>query len=157
MSKKHPAFITFLLILGGLAFAQSPAKEARTDDSDELDVRALEMKRVEALVRGDLKVLDSILDDDLVYIHSSGLVDTKASFIDSLKSGALKYLSMEHDDIFVKMLPGVAMIRGKTAVSVRAGGPDGELRKLKLRFTCIYAKRTRSWKMVHWQSTRFQD
>lgn len=139
------------------AIAQAPAKEAKTDDWNEKQVRELERERVNALVAGEVKVLDRILADDLIYIHSSGLVDTKASFIQSIKSGALKYEAMDHDDLAVKMFPDLALITGKTDVKVRSGGPTGELRGLRLRFTCIYARKGGRWQMVGWQSTRIQS
>lgn len=154
---KHSLLISFLIAAASYTFAQAPAKEAKTDESVEQQVRKLEQERVHALVRGDLKALDRILASDLIYIHSSGLVDTKASFIGSLKSGALKYESMDHDDISVRMFPNFALIIGRSAVKVRSGGEGAELRSLQLRFTCSYARRGGRWQMVGWQSTRIQN
>jgi len=146
-----------LLATAPVVIAQAPAKEAKSDDWNENQVRKLERERVNALVAGDLKVLERILADDWIYIHSSGLVDTKASFIQSIKSGALKYEAMDHDDVTVKMFPDLALIKGRTDIRVRSGGPAGELRSLQLRFTCIYVMKGGRWQMVEWQSTRIQS
>ena len=118
-----------LIAIAACAMAQASAKEAKAGDSIEEQVRKLERDLVSALVRGDLKVLDRILAGDLIYIHSSGLVDTKASFIDSIKSGALKYEAIDHDDISVRMFNNLALITGRSAVKVRSGGESAELRK----------------------------
>lgn len=149
---KHILLLASLVALAPLLYAQSPAREAKTDDSPEKEVRQLELKRVKALVRSDTATLDSILSDDLIYTHSTGLVDTKASFIDSIKSGALKYEAMDHDDPSVRMFADLALITGRSAVRVRTA--NAELQSFQIRFTNVYAKRGGRWQMVAWQSTR---
>ncbi|NWF84905.1 MAG: hypothetical protein HXY18_13875, partial [Bryobacteraceae bacterium] len=39
--------------------------------------------------------LDKVLADDLIYRHSNALVDTKASYIESSKSGKSNYISID--------------------------------------------------------------
>jgi ketosteroid isomerase-like protein len=130
------------------------AKEARADGDTEKQVRQLERERVEALVRADIKALDRILSDDLTYTHSTGRVDTKASLIDSIKSGTQKYEAMDHTDISVRLFRDVAVMSGTSAVKVRSGGPSAELRSFQIRFINVYVKQTGRWQMVAWQSTR---
>jgi ketosteroid isomerase-like protein len=151
---KHLLLVLSLIAAAPFAFAQNPAKEARTDDDAEKQVRKLEHERVAALVKGDLNSLDRILSDDLIYTHSTGRIDTKASLIDSIKSGAQKYEAMDHDDLAVRVFQKVALLTGKSSVRVRSGGASAELRSFQIRFMNVYAKQGGRWQMVAWQSTR---
>ena len=65
----------------------------------EAAVRAAELARFKAQTTGDLKALDALLGDELVYTHSSAAVDSKASYVESMRSGALKYQTIEPRDI----------------------------------------------------------
>ena len=51
-------------------------------------VKALELERFQAQEKNDFAALERLLADDLVYTHSSGAVDSKASYIESLRSGS---------------------------------------------------------------------
>ena len=53
-----------------------------------------EQSRRLALLAGDLERLDALLSPQLVYIHSSGGQDSKASYLEHMRSGSLKYLSL---------------------------------------------------------------
>ena len=57
-------------------------------------VQQLEDARYAAMVSKDIETLDRLLDDKLIYMHSTGLADTKASYIDgwrllAVQSGAI--------------------------------------------------------------------
>ena len=56
----------------------------RTADS----VKAAEKAWAAATVAGDEATLKNLLSDDLTYTHSNGETDTKAVFIQNLKTGA---------------------------------------------------------------------
>src|SRR5436309_3976659 len=53
----------------------------------ETEIRQLENRRIQAMLKVDTEELNRILADDLTYTHSSGQVDTKSQLIESLKSG----------------------------------------------------------------------
>ena len=59
------------------------------------EILALENRRIEAMLKGDVQVLDEILADDLIYTHTTARLDTKASFIDAVKTGKSVYNSLE--------------------------------------------------------------
>lgn len=116
-------------------------------------VREVERRRVQALTGNDMAALERLLADDLVYTHSNGLVDSKESFLASLRSGAAKYEAMEHEDVRVRTYGETAVLTGLTKVKVKSRGED---LSLTLRFTSVYAKQAGHWRMVTWQSTRLQ-
>jgi len=54
-------------------------------------VLVLEQRRVTASLAADVDELDKLIDDDCCYVHSSGSVDTKKSYLAQLRRGTLRY------------------------------------------------------------------
>ena len=112
-------------------------------------------KRVELTVAGDVAGLGALMSDDLTYTHSNGRVDTKAEFLEAIRSGKSRYKSMTFEDRRVRPLgDSTAVVSGTCHVQVTSGGNDLDLR---LRFTELYARQAGAWKMALWQSTRVPD
>lgn len=118
-------------------------------------VLAAQDRRVAATLAADLTLLDGMLTDDLSYTHSNAVVETKAEFLDALKSGRYRYKSTRFDERKVRLLGGAAAaISGTCRVQVTSGGRELDVR---LRFTELYVKQADAWKMALWQSTRVPD
>ena len=66
--------------------------------SSDKEILALEDKRYAAMCGGDFAALEAMLHDELLYTHSSGLTDTKATWLASLRSGKTKYKSAACSD-----------------------------------------------------------
>jgi hypothetical protein len=117
----------------------------------EQEVLAADGERVRALLANDFGALETLLGNDLTYVHSNGMLDTKASYIDSLRSGASRYLTMDMSDVSVRALSeDVAVINAKFEARVLVRG--GEVNP-KPRVLMVYARRDGRWQMVAWQST----
>ncbi len=117
----------------------------------EEEIRQQEVRRFEAIVRGDLAALERILSDDLSYTHATGVFETKAEFLDKLKSGQLKYEAFAPEDIRVRVYGTTGVVTGIARVRVQV---KGELLQFQLRFTDVYVKKDDRWQMVAWQATR---
>ena len=63
--------------------------------SDAAAVLALDEARFDAQVAGDKGRLEELLAEELHYTHSNALVDTKASYIDSIISGRVRYRQID--------------------------------------------------------------
>ena len=61
----------------------------------EQEIHELENARYRAMVSNDLTTLEQLLSDDLIYTHSSARLDSKASYLNSLRSGKVRYVSAE--------------------------------------------------------------
>ena len=114
------------------------------------EILELENRRIEAMTKGDTQALEGILADDLIYTHTTARLDTKASFIESIKSGRTNYKSVERKDVEVRQLGDTAVVTGHAKFHV---GDN----TFEARFTDVYAKRNGAWQMVAWQSTRVPD
>ena len=145
----------FLLLLFPAVQAQSdPNLKDRGLPPKETQVLDVLNHRISALLKNDFAALDALLDDSLLYAHSSGRVDTKASFLDSLRSGQLKYVAASLDDLRVRIYGSTALVTGRSRMTVESAGQQ---RHLDLRFLDVYVHRNDRWRQVSWQSTRIQE
>ena len=107
--------------------------------------------RFKAQMSGDGAAMKKLFGDDLVYIHSSTVVDTKQSFIESITSGNVKYRSMSRGDSKVRTYGGVAIVSGSAKFEVTV---KGENRTLDLLYHAIWAKRLAGTQFISWQATK---
>jgi hypothetical protein len=110
-----------------------------------------EEARYAAQLGNDFAAMERLFGDELVYVHSSTVLDTKASFIESMRSGAVKYRSMTRGDVKVRTYGCIAIISGRGTFEVTARGQD---LKLELLFHALWAKRASGVQFVSWQATR---
>ena len=57
-----------------------------------------------------------MLHDELLYTHSSGLADTKATWLACLRSGKTKYKSAACSDRKVRLAGDTALVTGRAAI-----------------------------------------
>ncbi len=107
--------------------------------------------RFKAQMSGDAAAMKKLFGDDLVYIHSSTVVDTKQSFIESITSGNVKYRSMSRGDAKVRTYGAVAIVSGSAKFEVTV---KGENRTLDLLYHAIWAKRIAGAQFISWQATK---
>lgn len=133
------------------AVGASGASTTAAAGDEEQAVLAAQDKRVAATIAADLKALEAVTTADMTYTHSSAVVESRAEFLEGLRSGKYRYKSVAFDERRVRVLGEAAVIAGACRVLVAAEGRDLDVR---LRFTEVYAKQAGAWKMLLWQSTR---
>ena len=144
--------IRALLDLGGTHAA--PAGGGAQDCSGTITVaEALQAEdaRYAAQMANDFAAMERLFGEDLVYIHSSTTEDTKASFIESMRSGAVRYRAMKRGEVTVRTYGCIAIISGRASFQVTARGQD---LALELLFHAVWAKRAAGVQFVSWQATR---
>ena len=115
----------------------------------EQEILGLEDGRFTAMIARDFAGLEKLVHDQLLYTHSSGVTDTKASWLESMKSGRVKYQSANCTERKARFFGDVALVNGKAAIEVDIGGQPKSLRLL---FLMAYARTPQGWKFVAWQS-----
>ena len=131
-----------------LALLVVPAVQAGEDGKAVLEAQD---QRWALTAGGDLDDLEAMLTDDMNYTHSSAAVDTKAQFLDSLRSGKVRYISIEPEERTVRVYGDAAVVQGVAHVLVKV--PDRDI-DVRLRFTEMYVKQGGAWKMALWHSTK---
>jgi hypothetical protein len=113
-----------------------------------------EKDRFAAMIKADEAALNRLLADELTYTHSNANMQSKAQFIADLKSGAIKYVSVQpsESDLKIRVFGTIAIVNGIAAVNVIDHGNN---LNFKIRYTTAHVNRGGHWQMVNWQSTRF--
>ena len=120
---------------------------------DTQGILALETRRYAAMTANDLDTLAALFHDDMIYTHSSGVVDSKASYIEALRSGRTRYLEVEQREQKVTLLGEVALVVGASHIEVDVVLNGEKLRKsLDLRSLAAWTATPAGWQFIAWQS-----
>lgn len=117
-----------------------------------LAVQSADDVRIAAMSSPKRDQLATIFSDDLRYAHSTGAVDTKTSFIDTLTSGKTKYLRFDYlEREFSFPAPDIALMTGRARI--RAATAEGEMENA-LSFLAVWRKEKGQWRFLAWQSCK---
>jgi ketosteroid isomerase-like protein len=134
--------ILLLLILAPMiGFAQN-----------EESLKEAELNRFKVMVAKDIPGLQSVLHKDLVYFHSSGMQDSKDTYIASIASGKSSYVSITPEEIQQRVYGKTGINTGILTILQQAA--DGAQTTIRLRFTDVFVYVDKRWQMVSWQSTK---
>ena len=113
--------------IGGVGMAALVAvlavPAARAGDAGKAVLEAQD-RRFALTAGGDLDELERMLTDDMNYTHSSAAVDTKTEFLGALRSGTVRYLSIELEERTVRVYRDAGVVQGIAHVLVKAGDRD---------------------------------
>lgn len=106
--------------------------------------------RYRAMIKLDTAALDRIFSDDLIYMHSTGAIDTKASLVGALLERKFAFKSAETAETTVRIYGDTAVFNGRVRLVVEVAGTDHHAFS---GFTTVWVRRESVWTLVHWQST----
>ncbi len=117
------------------------------------DIAAAEKKWAAAVKARDVKALDSMLADDLIYAHSTGIVDTKQTYLAKIKEGRQVYTTVEHQKMDMRMhgAAGVTHCIMRMVGTNQAGPFDDKVMMLH-----IWVKKGANWVLAAHQTTKVQ-
>lgn len=143
-----------LALFSLFALLAAPGARAAAIDAAQLAaLRAADDERLAATKAGSRERLEAIYSDELHYGHSNGKVDTKASQIAGILSGATAYDGFEYKDrTFVATAPGVALMTGRVLVHMRSKA--GAKNTLDLNYLAVWRQENGRWRFHAWQSCR---
>ena len=145
----------FCLTIPVLAQDAKPQQPPRLTKADaEKAIQEQDAKRIEAMLKGDLVTLETILAKDLTYTHSSGKVDTKESLLEALKTGATKYLGVTLSEPKYQLYGNTVIATGLAEVKVKSGANEVAF---KARFIEVWTRQRNEWRFAAWQTTRLPE
>lgn len=133
-------------LLGG-----TPALAATCDNVTADEALKAEDARYAAQMSNDFAAMDKLFSPDLVYTHTSAVVDNKQSYIESMRSGKVVYKVMRRSDVQVRTFGCIAILTGNGNYDVTVNDKDVNV---LLRFHSIWQKKDGMMQYVSWQSTR---
>ncbi len=145
-------WILLSLMLGANSMLAAQTPPAQSTAAKE--VLATEEARTTALDQSDVAALDRIMADDVTYVHASGKVDTKRSYLDAIRSGQLHYISWKPVRLDVRTMGDGAAIDGEYAVRVTDSRVQPTPFDISIFILTAYARRDGRWQQIAWQSTR---
>ena len=146
-SKVFFAFVALSVVNGGAASAEECGGSITTEE-----VLRAEDARYAAQIANDFAAMEQMFGPELVYIRSvDGAVADKRAYIESMRSGTVKYRAMRRSDVRVRIYGCLAMITGFFDLDLTVGGRDLSEQS---RFHSVWAKRGQGVQFVSWQSTR---
>ena len=136
-----------------LCVLAAPCAKAQ-NNSAEAQVLAAEKARTEALLHRDLAALDKLWADDLTYVHASGRVDTKVSFMEAVRSDELHYIAWEPKELHVRVLGDAAVLNGEYHVRVINRRMQPDPLDMNVFILSVYVRRDGRWQQMAWQTTK---
>lgn len=98
-------------------------KIPRPDDDAKKEVAAAEAAFQAAALAGDVKKLESILDETFIWTDPAGKPTTRAQLLEAIGAGKLKYTAPEAKDVVVNVYGDAAVVRSiDTMTFVNKGG-----------------------------------
>ena len=140
-------FSAILVIAGaGFVSAQDCSGTITADEA-----MKAETARYAAQTTNNFAAMEKLFGNDLTYNHSSAATDNKTTYIDSMRSGRVKYREMKpNTDTKTRTYGCVAVITGTAVYEVTV---DSQNRTVPLRYTVVWVKRPGGLEFVSWQST----
>lgn len=112
---------------------------------------ALESRRWAATLSGDADAFAEFASDELQYVHSSGVRDDRAAYLNSIRTKATTYRSAEWKILKVVDL-GVAAFTAMGEVRMEAL-ISGIERKMHSHFIVVWRHENETWRLVAHQTT----
>jgi len=131
----HFYIVAVLLSISIGVFAQENINDA---------IIKLSAKKFEWLKDKQIDSLQRMLDDDVLYIHSNGLIETKYDIIENILSGKLVYKNVEVEDAKVRLEGDLAVLN---ADGIFTGAINGNEFTARLRYTEVYVRKKNQWKL----------
>jgi hypothetical protein len=140
------ATLLALVVLGG-----APLRAATLEE----DVRVADTARVIATIAGNTSRLEPLLSDALIYAHADGRVQTKADFLQAVKTARIKYEAYDYDDVKVtRVTDEVALMTGRAHLRATAGGVHVAF---ALRFQSVWRREVGTWRLFAYQSAKLSE
>jgi ketosteroid isomerase-like protein len=104
-----------------------------------------------AITKRDFVLLDKVLSPDLVYTHSTGVIDTKDSYIGAQKKGDRRYDAVTPLETKAKQYGDTGVVTGKLRMQGKtSAGPFDDTVLL----THVWIKQGGVWRLVAHQTTK---
>ena len=144
--------IATVLGLSVAVFGQQPAMRDDTNPAAEGEVKALQLKLVDLIVRADWDEYAKHLAAGYLHISYFGRVEGKDEALATLRDPKRKIIVMEVEptDQQVRMYGDTAILSAQCSISVRE---SGQLKSRLVRLTSVFVKHDGLWYQVAEQAT----
>ncbi len=118
------------------------------------EIEKVEHEWAQALLNENVTKLETILADNLQYTRSNGKVETKASYLKSLRDGTTKYSLVKRDNSKIIVNGDTAIVTARWKAKLQ-NKPNPPL-ETTARYTHVYVKKDGRWQLTTHQSTEIK-
>lgn len=144
-----------ILVLGIFMFQFNGLRPTASADDEATDIRDLENRLNEAIVKGDVATFERLFADDFTHTSQDGTFRTRAEWLKGRVQGKSNYISYDVDGRQVRIYGETAVVTGLAKPSWRES--DGSLASGKFRVLRVWVKRAGRWQAAAFQSTRISE
>jgi hypothetical protein len=143
--------ITVLLALSGALIAQPPNARAGANSVAEAEIKALEVRLAELIVKGDWDEYEKHLAADYLHTRDSGQVENRDEALASLRDIHRKIIIMEMEpNLTIRIYGDTAVCSAEFTIRVRE---NGQVKSRRLRLGDVFVKRDGQWSLIAEQGT----
>lgn len=135
MMKKSILLLMILCSISVVTFAQK---------TEEKVAQAVDFLK-QALISGNKADLEKIALPALTYGHSSGKIQDKTEFVETLVSGKSDFVTIDLKDQTIKVVGNTAIVRHLLCAKTNDNGVPGEV---KLGIMLVFVKYDGGWKLL---------
>jgi hypothetical protein len=115
-------------------------------------IRGLERDRFRAMVDANGELLDALLSDSVIYVHTNGKRESKQQFIDAITAGRRRYRQIEIQSQEVLTVGSeTCVVTGRALIEMEAN--NGAL-LFPIAYTAVQTQEAGQWRLIAWQATR---
>jgi hypothetical protein len=122
-----------------------------SDEATIAEIRRLEDARCQLLNEQDHAALGDLIGDDLVHIHTTGMVEDKAAYLAGVRD-RLEFRDVRRQDLTVRAYGDVAVATGRLHQIVRVRATQREL-NMKIITTQVWVRRDGAWRQTSFHAT----
>lgn len=104
-----------------------------------------------AMLKADKQALETYTHDSLSYGHSSGRVENKKEFIESLVSGKSDFITLDLSEQIISVTGKVAVVRHVLNAQTSDSGKPATIR---LKVLLVFEKEKAGWKLLARQAVK---
>jgi hypothetical protein len=147
--------INFLFFVAGVFVAATGSAIAQSSVA-EAELLAVQNERFAAAISKDLSKLDQMLAEEVRYCHTTGAVDTKASYLETVRTGGIGWLEVNPIGMEARIYGDVGIIAGEVKQKITVGG-RAEPIAMHIRTIDVYIKRDGRWQLTEFQASNVRQ
>ncbi|MGB8810629.1 nuclear transport factor 2 family protein [Acinetobacter sp. KB005] len=117
---------------------------------DDILIQNLENERFQSIVEKRYEDFAKLAHPEMTYTHTSGITDTKETYLEKLFGGYYDYKWIKHPINKIKIIGDLALVFGEMHSELRAGNSEKNLKNKSL---AVWIKENDSWLFYAYQPT----
>lgn len=135
--------LAFQLLLSSHSFGQQP---------EELVIRKLEDREKQAILKGDTTQLANLMSRKIVVQNPENNIVGFRQIMDRIRDGKINYTTFERRIDHIAFVNHIAVVMGLETLIPQGNTPNAG-KTIKRRFTNIWTKESKEWKLTARQAT----